>query len=324
MDPQIIPQQNISLSGISGGGEIDIYTYFTASPYFAGFDNYDGSERKIFLSSFRSFSPSLREFLSSDTTASTIFTVGQSYDLGDDQIFILAKSVRELVTGSLFIKDFPITLSSKLGIDDIKAGEIANKIVSGSFGPILEDFKRIQRSKFPDKISQLQKESVPEKMTQPTARPVTPREAPTPAQALQQKMADTEPRQAPLPKPPILPPRAETKPQDILPILSPKNEETQNRGSSIANQNFSNSEAIGTKPFVPVFKSPVQEEMSNKTLTQPQVQSRPEFKIPDLGQTVTPEKAKEFKEANKNTPNKNLEEELEKIANVIDLRSQEK
>ena len=85
-----------------------------------------------------------------------------------------------------------------------------------------------------------------------------------------------------------------------------------------------NNLTVSDKPFVPVFKSPVQEEMSNKTLTQPQVQSRPEFKIPDLGQTVTPEKAKEFKEANKNTPNKNLEEELEKIANVIDLRSQEK
>src|SRR3990167_8900680 len=171
MDEQITSQQNISLSGISGGGEIDIYTYFTASPYFAGFDSYESPERKIFLSSFRSLSPSLREFLSSDTTASTIFTTGQSYNLDDNQIFTLAKAVRELLLGKIFIKDFPLTLSSKLGIDDIKAGEIANKIISKSFGPIIEDVKRIQRSKFPDKIMQMQKESRPEGLNQASAKP---------------------------------------------------------------------------------------------------------------------------------------------------------
>ncbi|OGM99640.1 MAG: hypothetical protein A3B91_03870 [Candidatus Yanofskybacteria bacterium RIFCSPHIGHO2_02_FULL_41_29] len=276
MDEQITSQQNISLSGISGGGEIDIYTYFTASPYFAGFDSYESPERKIFLSSFRSLSPSLREFLSSDTTASTIFTTGQSYNLDDNQIFTLAKSVRELLTGKIFIKDFPITLSSKLGIDDIKAGEIADKLISKSFGPIIEDLKRIQRNKFPDRISQMQKETVPEKLTQPTARPVTSREAPTPAQALQEtsdkkQTISAEPRQpfASSFRPPPSPP----------PDLKAKS-------------------SFQTKP------EPVKAPAQNV------------FKIPDLGQSVSPE--------SKDKDKKSINDELEKIANVIDLRSQEK
>ena len=276
MDEQITSQQNISLSGISGGGEIDIYTYFTASPYFAGFDSYESPERKIFLSSFRSLSPSLREFLSSATTASTIFTTGQSYNLDDNQIFTLAKSVRELLTGKIFIKDFPITLSSKLGIDDIKAGEIADKLISKSFGPIIEDLKRIQRNKFPDRISQMQKETVPEKLTQPTARPVTSREAPTPAQALQEtsdkkQTISAEPRQpfASSFRPPPSPP----------PDLKAKS-------------------SFQTKP------EPVKAPAQNV------------FKIPDLGQSVSPE--------SKDKDKKSINDELEKIANVIDLRSQEK
>jgi len=205
MDTQTLPQQTVS--GISGGGELSLYQYFTASPLFAGFNDFGGNDRKIFMAEYASMSSSLKNYLSSTETAASIATVGSNYRLEDNQVYRMAATIRELITGKIFIKDFPVTLSSKLGVDDLKAGEIANKIISQSFGPIIEDVKRIQRNKFPDKIQQLQKETKPETLTQPTAKPIEPRQAPTPAQQLnndQQLMTDD--------KRPIIKP-TEVKPQ---------------------------------------------------------------------------------------------------------------
>lgn len=272
MDQQIIPQQNISISGVPGTGEITIYQYFTASPYFAGFDSYANPERKIFLTSFRDLPSSLREFIASDITASTIFSVGQSNDLDDNQIYVLAKSIRELVLGKIFIKEFSFTISSQLGIDDIKASTVVNDIVSKSFGPIMEDLKRIQRSKFPEKIMQLQKEGRPTGLNQ-AKPPVQASPTPSPQQSPQTPRLD------------IRPPVTEIKPLDSKPLDSVQN-----------------------KPALSPQKPP--------TLGG---EARPEgrqFKIPNLGQPVT-------KENGNKTPG-SLEEELEKVANVIDLRSNPK
>lgn len=170
MDEQIIPQQTVS--GISGGGELSLYQYFIASPLMAGFNDFTGSDRKIFLAEYVNLSLSLKNYLSSTETAISVSAIGLNYQLEDSQVYLLAATIRELLTGKIFIKDFPTTLSSKLGIDDTKAGEIANKLISQSFGPIIEDLKRIQRSKFPEKIMELQKETRPTGLNQPSAKPL--------------------------------------------------------------------------------------------------------------------------------------------------------
>ena len=167
MDPQTIPQQTVS--GISGGGEISLYQFFISSPLFAEFKNLDGNDHRIFIAQFIGLSPPLRNYLSSTETAATILATALNYELTDNQVSKIAGTIRELVLGKIFIKDFPITISSKLGIDDIRAGQIVNTIISQSFGPIIEDIKRIQRSKFPDKIQQLQKEARPTGLTRPQA-----------------------------------------------------------------------------------------------------------------------------------------------------------
>ncbi|MDO8496591.1 MAG: hypothetical protein Q7S43_04070 [bacterium] len=244
-----VPDDVIDIIKLSEAPD-SIYHYFVASPMFAGFGDLNSQERVYFLQDFSKTSLNLRNYLTSADTVELIFSVGKDSELDDSQISELGILIRELLTGKIFIKDFSIALSSRIGIDDIKAGGIANKIISQSFAPIIEDVKRIQRSKFPEKITQLQKEGRPAGLNQAKPPPLESRgEAPRlPAQ---------------LPKPPMM---------DIRPNPAPT----------------------------------------------PQPQQRPEFKIPDLAPKI--EVKPQSKEGG-NQVQKSLEDELEKVANIIDLRN---
>ncbi len=288
MDQQTIPQQ--TFSGVTGGGELSLYQYFIASPLFAGFKDPNGDDRKLFMDQYTYFSPSLKNFLASTETAELILATGLNYQLDDGQVYQIAVAIRELVSGKIFIKDFPITVSSKLGIDDIKAGEIANKIISQSFDPIIEDIKRIQRSKFPDKISQIQKESRPVGLTQPTARPLPPRLEVKPPY-LEVQLPSKQPQGPQSVRPAMPPPRLEVqlpnKPSELRPQPPPPR----------------SVESIRPPQSQPATPKP------NLEVQLPSTPQRPQFKMSDLPQTDA---------------QKSLEQELEKVANVIDLRNKPK
>ncbi len=289
--------QQQTVSGISGGGELSLYQYFVASPFYAEFKDFDSLERKLFLTDYLKMSAGLKNFFASTETATLISGLGTNYQLDDNQVSAIAGTLREIMIGKIFIKDFPTTISSKLGIDDIKAGEIVNKIISKSFGPIIEDVKRIQRNKFPDKIQQIQKESQPTNLTQPSARPVTPPPARTPPPVTQTPPPELRqftpppqamrpapaPTTAPTPKPSPSPAPAPTPtPPAPKPILPPTSAPT-------------------PPPTTPKPKSPLME-----------------FKVPDLsGIKIAPQ-----------TPSgqagESLEKELEKVAGIIDLRNKPK
>jgi len=241
--------ESVSADPIIVGYDLSRYQYFLASPFFAGFDNFQDTKRKLFLEEFKQMPPNIRLFLTSVETASAIFSTGKDSNLEEYQIYQVAELVRDLISGKLFIKDVPALLAQKINIDNPRAGEIANKIISQSFGSILEDVKRIQRSKFPEKIMQLQKEGKPEGLIRSEAPRLVPQK-------------------------PVLPPPP-------WPL-----------------------QQVQGRPFDSLRPSSGQV-----------VQGRPEFKIPDLGQTVTKENG------NDNRAKKSLEEELEKVASVIDLRS---
>lgn len=155
-----------------------LYEYFIASPYMADFDDLNSNEHKIFLGSYSNFPMSLKTFIAASQTANVIYAIGKEYNLKDSKISQLSSSVRELVTGKIFIQDFPAALSLKLGLDNTKTGEMTNKLISKSFAPIIEDVKRIQRSKFPEKIMQLQKEGRSEGLTKPPLADVQPPKKP--------------------------------------------------------------------------------------------------------------------------------------------------
>jgi len=221
------------------------YHYFMASPMYAGFGDLNSPERVGFLQNLSKTSSELKNFLTSADTVEIIFSIGKEYELEDGQISILSASIRELISGSIFVKDFPALLSSKFGIDDVRSSKIANGITSRLFGPIIEDLKRIQRSKFPEKIMELQKERKP---------------------------IGLAPQTAPQPRPPFqMPPRP-------MPPVS------------------SRSSSIPPRPVQP--------------LPWPRVEASPIKPEPMPARQLPNQEAQ-----------KSLEEELEKVANVIDLRS---
>jgi len=244
-----------------------IYRFFVASPLFAGFGDLGSPERLGFISTLNQMPPALKTYLTSSTTPETIFSTGKESNLEDGQISQLGSIIRDLIFGKLFIRDFPLVLSSRLGVADVKAGEIANKIVSRSFGPILEDIKRIQRSKFPDKISQIQKESQPAGLGQKP--PEAPRMAPPP------------------------------QPEQRSPLPS-----------------FGSSMPSPVRPAPSFPQAPtVKPEIRPAPLQTPPIPPRP-LNAPPLQPLSGSEVKREAPPADKS-----LEEELEKVANVIDLRS---
>lgn len=333
-------------SPIMQGYRLTRYQYFIASPFYAGFDNFQDTKRKVFLDEFRQMSPNLKSFLTSIETAEAIFKTGQENNLEEAQIYQTAELVRELVGGKIFIQEMPATLAQKVNIDSTKASDIVNKIISKSFNSIVEDLKRIQRTKFSDKIQELQKQARPENLTQPSAKPVTGPPPMTPAQKINQPQFPQQPQaksQLPPMRPPTPPPSVNPKPS--MPPLNPQIN-SQPRPNTIPpiarppqSQPRPQIPPLSTpKPFQEAKKPELPKPPSSfstqnkdkppmadiRPPEKPLQQNRPAFKIPDLGQSFSSgQKPPEPQPSggDKSEAQKSLEAELEKVASVIDLRN---
>ncbi|OGN08010.1 MAG: hypothetical protein A3C61_02135 [Candidatus Yanofskybacteria bacterium RIFCSPHIGHO2_02_FULL_39_10] len=318
-----IPDNIIGVIKLSESPD-SIYHYFVASPMYAGFGNLNSPDRIYFLQDFSNMSPGLRNYLTSADNIEIIFSIGRGYDLEDSQISILGILIRELLVGKIFLKDFPISVSSRLGIDDIKAGEIVNKIISQSFGPIIEDVKRIQRSKFPDKIMAMQKESRPEGLSPKPQISEEVKNAPLNKlrednQQITQSVRPPITQQIP-PRPPLqMPPRpldearsegAARPPEQPKPINIPQ----QSKTSSVPEANLSPrpSESGASTPQEKQFKMPDLEFLDS-------VQNKQPVPKNSISNTNQPPK----QAGSPQSAQKSLEEELAKVANIIDLRSKE-
>ena len=298
-----------------------IYHYFIASPMYAGFGDLVSPERMHFLENLRTASPALKNYLTSSDTVELIFSVGKEYDFRDIQITELGVLVRELLAGNIFLKDFPMTVSSKLGIDDIKAGKIVNELVSKSFGPIIEDVKRIQRSKFPDKVMAIQKEAQPAGLTQPMARrePVEPARPDSP-----QVASHGEPVES------------------VRPLMSPVTAiPTPSQPKSIKHLDQSNPQIPppSVRPSTPQPQQTLRPESSRplfQSNTPGLALKERQFKIPDSGLGLQNSPPPPVNPGNFPQPHsgqsgvstdrpkeaqRSLEEELAKVANIIDLRA---
>lgn len=83
-----------------------------------------------------------------------ILDITQQLNLQEYQSKNLALIVGEVILGDLFAGDMAQTISEKLGIDLQTAQQIRDKIVKELFAPAIEDIKKIQREKFPDRTKQ--------------------------------------------------------------------------------------------------------------------------------------------------------------------------
>lgn len=313
--------------------QVTNYQYFLASPFFAGFKDPESPESKIFSGIFSELSPPLKAFLTSDETAAVLISIGQKYELEERQVSQTAQALRELVLGKIFIKDLPLVLGTKTSLDEDKSSRIVSDLVAQLFNPIVEDLKRIQRIKFTDRIMQLQKESKPaESLNQATAKADVPRQSLTPAQEMI-KRQEIQPNQPPvsIPKPATPPPmqQAPIKPPvpPVVPDTLPKQQASQPTRPPLQMpprpQQTTPEPKTSMPPSFQPLRPPVLPPQQSKPEPSPAPQPKPQFKIPDLGQSFsTPQNKPAVEEGGEKIEDikKSLEAELEKVANIIDLR----
>lgn len=160
-----MPEEQTKTGQVITDSQIGTAEYFIASPFFAGFEDLKSVEYGKFLDIFETLGPYTKTYFSSPETSETIYSLGTKFELNDTEISAIASLVRDIIIGNVFIKDFPNLISSKLNIEEQKAKEIADYIISKSFQTIFEDVKKIQRTKFPQRIEQMR--SAPQSASNP-------------------------------------------------------------------------------------------------------------------------------------------------------------
>ena len=90
----------------------------------------------------------LGNILTSYKTSEFIEMLAQKYVQLGVQWSDIARIVRDVVLADIYIGDMPAQISSKLGVDQNTALEIARAIVSQLFAPVIEDIKKLQLQKF--------------------------------------------------------------------------------------------------------------------------------------------------------------------------------
>ena len=96
---------------------------------------------------------SLRNILFDASTIEFFMELSDKYRLTSNQSRSLSEIVGKILLSDIFIGDIVDVVISKLGIDQNIATDISSKIITELFAPAIEDIKKIQREKFPNRIS---------------------------------------------------------------------------------------------------------------------------------------------------------------------------
>ncbi|MBI2063829.1 MAG: hypothetical protein HYT65_02455 [Candidatus Yanofskybacteria bacterium] len=94
----------------------------------------------------------LVELLLDPATTDFVQSLTQKYIQLSVQGPDMARLIRDVTIGDIFIGDMPKEISHRLGIDQTFAREITNLIVSQLFTPVIEDIKKVQNERYPGKL----------------------------------------------------------------------------------------------------------------------------------------------------------------------------
>ena len=134
---------------------MDIKTADNFSPYEVLTDELEGDRAwDLFFGKYSTLTEPVRNILVGDEAMSVLYSISQQLllDIADSRA--LSEIVANVLLGDLFINDMTTTIAQKLNVDQSTAQQIQAKIVKELFAPAIEDIKKIQRDKFPDRIGQ--------------------------------------------------------------------------------------------------------------------------------------------------------------------------
>jgi hypothetical protein len=121
-----------------------IIQYTTTSPYFALFGVSDPKQRDLFLEQFGKLPPSIQDFLLSPEVAQGIAQVSTQFGLSLDQAEVVARIMREVTVGNLFIGDAPGVFSQKLNCSPQVGTDLTRALVQSVLLPIANDIKKLR------------------------------------------------------------------------------------------------------------------------------------------------------------------------------------
>jgi len=121
----------------------------------------------------------LVDFLLDPAAANFVQSLTQKYIQLSVQGPDVARLIRDVVIGDIFIGDMPKEISNRLGIDQTFAREIANLIVSQLFTPFIEDIKKVQNERYPGRLpAKLQEQDTGGQTPPPQGPPSVPQVKP--------------------------------------------------------------------------------------------------------------------------------------------------
>lgn len=146
MDLSLPEQQNTKPEVFSGN-------YYT--PYNVDMEKLkDRVSLNQFVSRVSDSSKKIIFLLTDPTTAEFIEEkLGQRFKLSENQKTEATRIIRDVLLADTYIADVPLEISKRLGVNTSTGGDIANQIISQLFASALNDIERIQRQKFPGRVS---------------------------------------------------------------------------------------------------------------------------------------------------------------------------
>lgn len=127
---------------------INMQRDFDFIPYFVDNSKTPGFNWEKFQDKIDALSENLYNLLIDEAGSDFIKTLIQKYPQLDTRGSDIARIIRDVVLADIYIGDMPAQISSKLGVDQSAATEIARAVVSQLFAPVIEDIKKLQLQKF--------------------------------------------------------------------------------------------------------------------------------------------------------------------------------
>lgn len=276
------------------------------TPYLAGLYPLENeNDIQNYSSKFEFLSPAVEKIIFNFSTAEFIEEqLGVKFNLSGKQKEEVANIIRGILLGDIFIGDFIKAAQTKLNLDENKAKEITSMIVAELFPPAVESIRKIQRLKFPLKIQELAKS----RQEQPSQQPTGMGEKRYIQEDLN-KIPLTQPTARPAPRPEVEP-HQNIIPPSARPVSPPP----------ISAVRPASPQLQRDKPPLQMSPRPPQPNVSRPAAEDKTRLEGRQFKVPDLGQ-ILPREETAWPSPPPQTAQKSLEEELQKVASVIDLRS---
>jgi len=127
---------------------LQLQEFLDLSPYYVDNSKTPGFNWERFQDKIDTISEVLFVLLVTEETSEFIKSLTQKYIQLSVRGLDIARIIRDVVLADIYIGDMPGQISSKLGVDQNVATEIARAIVSQLFAPVIEDIKKMQLQKF--------------------------------------------------------------------------------------------------------------------------------------------------------------------------------